>query len=76
MTVTDQKIFELVKIIESLLDQINDAGKVKAAIKVLNFEKLLTDMLQQEAECAIFICKYLQPSYASTYQGESYQLFR
>ncbi|KAK7676703.1 hypothetical protein QCA50_020335 [Cerrena zonata] len=61
---TDTKIIDLVTKIEATLDFVDDADKIKSDAILLR--PIIEELLKQVAECATFICTYLQSSFAST----------
>lgn len=62
---TDQKVIEFVDIINQTFDFVDDAEKLRE--HVINLSTVISDMLNQMAECALFVCKYLQKSFPSKY---------
>ena len=60
----EQKVSDLVDQINEILDFAQHSQEFKSDDVYL--EKVLVDLLNQAAECGIFICQYLQNSFAST----------
>ncbi|KAK7683261.1 hypothetical protein QCA50_013523 [Cerrena zonata] len=58
---TDQKVLELVGTIDRTLDFVEDVKKIEEDASYFGF--ILNDLLHQVAECAIFVCECLQPSF-------------
>lgn len=57
----DQKVLELIGTIDRTLDFVEDVKKIEDDASY--FGSILNDLLNQVAECAIFICECLQPSF-------------
>ncbi|KAK7684524.1 hypothetical protein QCA50_012471 [Cerrena zonata] len=65
--ITDQKIIEFVDTINQTFDFVDDAEKLRE--HVINLSTVISDMLKQMAECALFVCKYLQKSFLKRMAG-------
>ncbi|KAK7676720.1 hypothetical protein QCA50_020296 [Cerrena zonata] len=59
--IADEKIIDLVATIEATFGFIEDAEKIKE--DAIPLRPIIEDLLRQVAECATFICAYLQPSF-------------
>ncbi|KAK7676707.1 hypothetical protein QCA50_020339 [Cerrena zonata] len=64
---TDQKIIGLVDTINQTFDFVDDAEKLREY--VINLSTVISDMLNQMAECALFVCGYLQKSFTKRMVG-------
>ncbi|KAK7676699.1 hypothetical protein QCA50_020331 [Cerrena zonata] len=64
---TDRKIIELVDTINQTFDFVDDAEKL--CEHVVNLNTVISDMLKQMAECALFVCEYLQKSFPKRMAG-------
>ncbi|KAK7684517.1 hypothetical protein QCA50_012464 [Cerrena zonata] len=64
---TDQKVIEFVDTINQTFDFVDDAEKLRE--HVINLSTVISDMLNQMAECALFVCKYLQKSFPKRMAG-------
>ncbi|KAK7678115.1 hypothetical protein QCA50_018908 [Cerrena zonata] len=60
--IADKKIIDLVATMETTFGFIEDAEKIKE--DAIPLRPIIEDLLTQVAECATFICTYLQPSFA------------
>lgn len=60
----DRDVMDLVSVIDYVLDHAQDLKKIEDDPEFFN--KVLTDLLTQVAECATFVCEYLKPNFAST----------
>ncbi|KAK7676734.1 hypothetical protein QCA50_020310 [Cerrena zonata] len=58
----DEKIINLVGTMHDTLDFIEDVEKIKE--NAIRLESIITAMLKQVAECATFMCAYVQSSFA------------
>ncbi|KAK7676730.1 hypothetical protein QCA50_020306 [Cerrena zonata] len=64
---TDQKITGFVDTITQTFDFVDDAEKLREY--VINLSTVISDMLNQMAECALFVCGYLQKSFTKRMAG-------
>ena len=64
-SLTEQRIFDLVDAMDLSFDFIEDLQKLKEG--AIRMEPLITSMLKQVGECALFVCEYLKPNFVCEY---------
>ena len=60
----DRDVMDLISVMDYILDHVQDLKKIEGDPDFFN--KVLTDLLTQVAECATFVCEYLKPNFAGT----------